>query len=80
MQSRDDGSYFIMLKRTFNPAGVPNSNDRASILLNCYVPQEKREIARGENKGSQNQPDQSNYARQSSPSDFSRNLDDEVPF
>lgn len=43
MQSDEDDSYFIMLKRTFNPAGVPNQDARESILLSCYVPKDQRE-------------------------------------
>lgn len=44
MQNDDEaGSFFIMLKRTFNPAGVPKQDDRESILLSCYVPKEQRE-------------------------------------
>lgn len=41
MQGDEDGSYFIMLKRTFNPAGVPKQDDRESILLSCYVPKDR---------------------------------------
>ena len=29
----DDGSKMILLKRTFNPAGVPNPDNRDSIIL-----------------------------------------------
>lgn len=44
MQNDDEaGSFFIMLKRTFNPAGVPKQDDRESILLSCYVPKDQRE-------------------------------------
>lgn len=35
-------SLFIMLKRTFNPAGVPGQDARESILVSCYVPQDQR--------------------------------------
>jgi hypothetical protein len=42
MQNDDgDGSYFIMLKRTFNPAGVPGQDARESVLLSCYVPRDR---------------------------------------
>jgi hypothetical protein len=43
MQNDEDDSFFIMIKRTFNPAGVPKQDERSSILLNCYVPQDQRE-------------------------------------
>lgn len=59
MQNDDEaGSFFIMLKRTFNPAGVPKQDDRESILLSCYVPKDQRE-----------QSDQSDAPRQHMPRD-----------
>ena len=44
MESEKDGvvSMFIMLKRTFNPAGVPGQDTRESLLISCYVPQDAR--------------------------------------
>lgn len=52
MESDNNGekSMFIMLKRTFNPAGVPGQDARESILLSCYVPQDQRE-QKGDNGG-----------------------------
>lgn len=41
-QNDKDGSYFIVLKRTFNPAGVPNPENRDSILLSCFVPKDQQ--------------------------------------
>ena len=32
----DDGGEFIMLKRTFNPAGVPNPDNRDSVLISAF--------------------------------------------
>lgn len=43
MQNDEDQSFFIMLRRTFNPAGVPGQDERGSVLLSCYVPQDQRE-------------------------------------
>lgn len=37
MQS-DDGSMFVMLKRTFNPAGVPGQDGRESLLISAFDP------------------------------------------
>ena len=39
MQSDEDQSMFVMLKRTFNPAGVPNQDSRESILVSAFDPQ-----------------------------------------
>lgn len=46
MQNDEDDSFFIMIKRTFNPAGVPKQDERSSILLNCYIPQDQRDDAK----------------------------------
>lgn len=57
MQSDTDQSFFIMLKRTFNPAGVTGSDNRESILLNCYLTKEQKEAAGGNGVGrSENDP------------------------
>ena len=57
MESDNNGeiSMFIMLKRTFNPAGVPGQDGRESLLLSCYVPQDKREGGGGERRDDQGQ-------------------------
>jgi hypothetical protein len=36
MGTRDDGSIWIKLDRTFNPAGVPNEADSDSLFGNAY--------------------------------------------
>ena len=72
MQNDDgSGSYFIMLKRTFNPAGIPGQDTRESVLLSCYEP-----------KPREGQPASQSYASATgrdaagAPAD----LDDEIPF
>ena len=35
MQS-DDGSHFILLNTTFNPAGVPNPDARDNVLISVF--------------------------------------------
>ncbi len=40
----DNGPYLI-LKRTFNPAGVPNPEDRDSLIVSFYEPQEREQSA-----------------------------------
>lgn len=34
----DDGNEFIVLNRWFNPAGVPNPENRDSVLISCFEP------------------------------------------
>lgn len=41
----DDGSPFIVLNRWFNPAGVPNPDDRDSVLLSCFPLRDSAESA-----------------------------------
>jgi hypothetical protein len=33
---KDDGSKFLVIDRTFNPAGVPNKDDRDSIFVSTF--------------------------------------------
>ena len=33
-----DGKPFLLLNRTFNPAGVPNQDNRDTVLLSLYEP------------------------------------------
>ncbi|RCL02191.1 MAG: hypothetical protein JSC189_000740 [Candidatus Tokpelaia sp. JSC189] len=83
LYNHDDKSYFILLKRTFNPAGLPASDKGESdaVVLSCFDPE------RSGGKGSGSYPrqlsekggDQSNqYGKQSS--GYSHDLDDPVPF
>lgn len=75
----DDGSLFIMLRRTFNPAGVPKQDDRESILLSCYVPKDQREGQQQDRREGQ----QTAHHDRDDPrtgGSYSRDLDDEVPF
>ena len=41
----DDGKPFLMLDRTFNPAGVPVEDGRDSIIVSCFEPKEERQPA-----------------------------------
>lgn len=77
MQNDEDQSYFIMLRRTFNPAGVPNSDGRDSILINCYLPKDQRQSpndSQGNNQGQGQQPQGNTYAGASG------SFDDDTPF
>lgn len=71
-QSDSDGSFFIMFKRTFNPAGVPNPDNRDSVLLSCFVPkdQQSNDVSQAD----------SNIGKQYAEQKGGRTLDDDVPF
>lgn len=48
----DDGE-FLILKRTFNPAGVPNPDNRDSLIMSLFEPREREGNGNGNgNKGS----------------------------
>ena len=38
---KKDGGKFMLLNRTFNPAGVPNPQDKASIIVSMFDVKEK---------------------------------------
>ena len=38
LMKHDDGSEFIIMHRWFNPAGLPNPDNRDSVLLSCFKP------------------------------------------
>lgn len=52
MQS-DDGGMFIMLDRAFNPAGIPNPDNRSNVLVSCFDRREQGGQSSGHQGGSQ---------------------------
>jgi len=38
-----DGSSFIIMKRTFNPAGVPNPENRDTVILSLFQPRDSQQ-------------------------------------
>lgn len=36
VMQKDDGGEFILLNRTFNPAGVPNPDNKDSIIISSF--------------------------------------------
>jgi hypothetical protein len=43
IMEKDDGGRFILLNRTFNPAGVPNSDNKDSVIISMFSPKGKNE-------------------------------------
>lgn len=68
-------SLFVMLRRTFNPAGAPNPDNRASVLLSCFAPQDRQQNGGGQSS-SRPQGDPGPQPDDSRP-DYD---DDSVPF
>lgn len=50
IMQKDDGGKFIFINRTFNPAGVPNPNDRDNLILSMFEPKPR--------DGVKNEPEQ----------------------
>lgn len=87
MQNDEDQSYFIVLDRTFNPAGVPNPENRSSVILSCFVPRDQRQSQNGSGNQRSNR-----YGYDQSPQGHQGNggygaggrpggdLEDEIPF
>lgn len=43
VMQKDDGGEFILLNRTFNPAGVPNPENRDTILVSKFPVKDAQE-------------------------------------
>ena len=65
----DDGKMFLLLDRTFNPAGVRNPENRGNVLVSFFDPKapEQQQEQRQEQRAAQG------HARQN-------DMDDEIPF
>ncbi len=76
MMQKDDGGKFILLDRTFNPAGVPNPDGRSNVILSLF------DSNRREGGQRQQQPQQQqSQSRRPPPSGAgSGDMDDDVPF
>ena len=59
MMEGDNGN-FMILKRTFNPAGVPNPDCKDSVIVSCFEPQQQQ----GQNNQAARQQPQQNQSQQ----------------
>lgn len=75
MQNEDDGSFFVVLDRTFNPAGVPNPDSRSSLILSCFIPQDQWEGQNGQRQGGT-----TTQQRQEPQRGGHGEIEDEIPF
>lgn len=41
LMQNDDGGFFMIMKRTFNPAGLANPDNKDSIVLGLFQPKDK---------------------------------------
>lgn len=72
MQNDENGeiSFFIMLDKTFNPAGVPDKDNRESILISAFVPQERTASQQSGNTQQSSYGDQSGGYHSDDPAPF----------
>lgn len=45
---KDDGGTFVTIKRTFNPAGVPNPDNKDNIILSIFDKKETQQQSTSE--------------------------------
>lgn len=77
VMQNSDGGKFIMLERWFNPAGVPNPDNRGNVLLSMFEPRGSDDNARTPRQGSQQRKPAEN---QQPPPNDSGGFDDDIPF
>jgi len=75
VMQKDDGSAFILLDRTFNPAGVPNPEHRSTIIVSKFEPRQQGNAPAAPAQQAQQQPPAQPYSGAGS-GDF----DDDIPF
>lgn len=79
----DDGMY-ILLDRTFNPAGVPNPKGSEKLIISMFTPRERDDDAPVSNaeqrRTEHNRRSMSDMPQSNQKSSFSDDLDDEIPF
>ncbi len=56
----DDGGYFMILKTTFNPAGVPNPDNKDAVMVSIFAPNNQQQGGGQQGGGHQQQPPQQN--------------------
>ena len=69
---KDDGGTFMLLDRTFNPAGVPNPDNRGNVILSFFEPKPTGAQTSSQSGGGQ----QSRAAAPASDDQFA----DDIPF
>ena len=78
VMANDDGGKFIMLRRTFNPAGVPNPDGRDALLVSMFEPyDDSGDRPQRQTGGTRREPQQRAPA---SKSVSDAPMDDDIPF
>ena len=61
LMQKEEGQ-FLILKRTFNPTGVPNPDCKDSVLISCFTPKDNNQ--QQQQRPQQQQPQQNNQQQQ----------------
>ena len=77
LMESDDGSKFILLDTTFNPAGVPNPDNRDNVLISIF---ELKDNDGGQRSGGGATPRNNEGPRQAAQTRQSDVADDDIPF
>ena len=77
LMESDDGSKFILLDTTFNPAGVPNPDNRDNVLISIF---ELKDSDGGQRSGGGATPRNNEGPRQAAQTRQSDIADDDIPF
>lgn len=72
-----DNGFYMVLDRTFNPAGVPFKEGSDSIFVSMFEPRQDDGGGQRQGGGGQQQRQQAPAQRQAAPQ---QDLDDDIPF
>lgn len=75
----DKGDQFIVLKRTFNPAGVPNPDNKDSCIVSIFEPRQRQQHGSGGGGGQQPAQQPRQQPRQQGDGHFN-DFEDDIPF
>lgn len=78
LMKSDEGGEFIILHRWFNPAGVPNPENRDSVVLSCFQLKDRNDSGQSQQSGQQ-APQQPAQQAPNQGGGFD-NYDDDIPF
>lgn len=76
LMKNDDGSVFILLQRTFNPAGI--NSDRETVLLSCFDLRDDDGAKKNDGGGQQQSNSRPGVNRQQQAP--AGGMDDDIPF
>jgi hypothetical protein len=65
---KDDGGRFMLLDRFFNPAGIPNPENRTNIIVSLFNVQDRNSGGRGSSGGSSGAPSHNKPQNRQKPS------------